>query len=151
MSEIVFIPYFSIVVVDGGDDDDVINNDEVINDDDVVVVSRFVVRVRKKEKQVNNTNYSTTKIKQRILPLWLEEKKRNKKISISNRSNHRSNHSNHKVNRERENFYSVRRKEKVFLKQIVFEQLNLPPPICRKPRGSILKLLPAKKNKKKRS
>ena len=81
--------------------------------------------------------------------MWLEEKKRNKKISISNRSNHRSNHSNHKVNRERKNFYSVRRKEKVFLKQIVFEQLNLPPPICRKPRGSILKLLPAKKNKKK--
>ena len=110
MSEIVFIPYFSIVVVDGGDDDGVINNDDVINDDDVVVVSRFVVRVRKKEKQVNNTNYSTTKIKQRILPLWLEEKKRNKKISIGNRSKHRSNHSNHKVNRERKNFYSVRRK-----------------------------------------
>ena len=68
MSEIVFIPYFSIVVVDGGDDD-VINNDDVINDDDVVVVSRFVVRVRKKEKQVNNTNYSTTKIKQRNLTI----------------------------------------------------------------------------------
>ena len=37
----------------------------------------------------------------------------------------------------------------MFLKQIVFEQLNLPPPICRKPRGSILKLLPAKNIKKK--